>query len=580
MDVLVDTRGASGDAFGRQHYHHDYSGSGSSIGERRRDSPGLTSLQQSGSTAPASASTSMFVVQQGGAATAAAGRDGTAGTSTAGGIVFSEEDDPRTPTRPKRQASRDDAAAASSAVASSSFSAEIDDGSPVQHSNGSSIPYAALSLDLSASSLEPGDSVSAPSSDRELEEAAPPDAHPLARRLTREQSQSQRQRQAQPDDGAEGEGDDGAQHALRPARSEEGHADAADISAASSPDPDSDNRPLNKAVTVALQRGDSTSSDSSVSGLSRASSSSSVYATPFRMTPFRTPAGGNSRAGSTSGEGRTSYFPTLLPPRFGGNGTRGYTTARNSFSNPVPRGGLPVAPGVHVVPSAAAEPKLLPVIVDEASLRSSPSNSGLSGHRASSSNATIGPSAAALYAAEATAAAAAANGSFHANTLGSGRTPRPAIIALPSSGSIFASNGGPAETAPQQPPQGFPLLQQQNGGSSHAMLRPPTTPGAELMLAAGPPGSVPPNGMLRPLSSVRPGLGSRTTSNASIGNNFHKKASDFDLGEILGEGSYSTVFLATDKFPPHRQYALKVLDKKHIIKVGMILALHDKTLAD
>ena len=71
-------------------------------------------------------------------------------------------------------------------------------------------------------------------------------------------------------------------------------------------------------------------------------------------------------------------------------------------------------------------------------------------------------------------------------------------------------------------------------------------------------GAVPQANLLRP---IRPGLGSRSTSNASIGNNFHKRAADFDLGEILGEGSYSTVFLATDKFPPHRQYALKVLDK-------------------
>jgi serine/threonine protein kinase len=57
----------------------------------------------------------------------------------------------------------------------------------------------------------------------------------------------------------------------------------------------------------------------------------------------------------------------------------------------------------------------------------------------------------------------------------------------------------------------------------------------------------------------------------------HKRAADFDLGEILGEGSYSTVFLATDKFPPHKQYALKVLDKKHIIKVCCVTRL---TLAE
>ncbi|GAA95155.1 uncharacterized protein L969DRAFT_104645 [Mixia osmundae IAM 14324] len=45
-----------------------------------------------------------------------------------------------------------------------------------------------------------------------------------------------------------------------------------------------------------------------------------------------------------------------------------------------------------------------------------------------------------------------------------------------------------------------------------------------------------------------------------------KSAADFEFGDILGEGSYSTVFAATDKLPPHRQYALKILDKRHIVK--------------
>ena len=65
-----------------------------------------------------------------------------------------------------------------------------------------------------------------------------------------------------------------------------------------------------------------------------------------------------------------------------------------------------------------------------------------------------------------------------------------------------------------------------------------------------------------------------------------KTVADFTFGEILGEGSYSTVrrftrpvcydshsgricvtvqvILVTDKQPPHRQYALKILDKEHI----------------
>lgn len=40
---------------------------------------------------------------------------------------------------------------------------------------------------------------------------------------------------------------------------------------------------------------------------------------------------------------------------------------------------------------------------------------------------------------------------------------------------------------------------------------------------------------------------------------------DFEFGKELGEGSYSTVVLATDKLTS-KQYAVKVLDKRHIIK--------------
>lgn len=40
---------------------------------------------------------------------------------------------------------------------------------------------------------------------------------------------------------------------------------------------------------------------------------------------------------------------------------------------------------------------------------------------------------------------------------------------------------------------------------------------------------------------------------------------DFEFGKDLGEGSYSTVVLATDKHT-NKQYAVKVLDKRHIIK--------------
>jgi len=44
-----------------------------------------------------------------------------------------------------------------------------------------------------------------------------------------------------------------------------------------------------------------------------------------------------------------------------------------------------------------------------------------------------------------------------------------------------------------------------------------------------------------------------------------KGVRDFNFGRILGEGSYSTVFLATDR-QTLKEYAIKVLEKKHIIK--------------
>lgn len=44
-----------------------------------------------------------------------------------------------------------------------------------------------------------------------------------------------------------------------------------------------------------------------------------------------------------------------------------------------------------------------------------------------------------------------------------------------------------------------------------------------------------------------------------------KGVNDFHFGRTLGEGSYSTVLAATDR-QIHREYAVKVLDKRHIIK--------------
>ncbi|GAA5860844.1 hypothetical protein JCM8547_003866 [Rhodosporidiobolus lusitaniae] len=43
-----------------------------------------------------------------------------------------------------------------------------------------------------------------------------------------------------------------------------------------------------------------------------------------------------------------------------------------------------------------------------------------------------------------------------------------------------------------------------------------------------------------------------------------RSTEDFEFGEVLGEGSYSTVTHVTTLHPPYRHYALKVLDKEHI----------------
>lgn len=44
-----------------------------------------------------------------------------------------------------------------------------------------------------------------------------------------------------------------------------------------------------------------------------------------------------------------------------------------------------------------------------------------------------------------------------------------------------------------------------------------------------------------------------------------KGVRDFSFGQVLGEGSYSTVYLATDR-QTLKEYAIKVLEKRHIIK--------------
>ena len=62
------------------------------------------------------------------------------------------------------------------------------------------------------------------------------------------------------------------------------------------------------------------------------------------------------------------------------------------------------------------------------------------------------------------------------------------------------------------------------------------------------------------------GVRQEVDSNGNSVSKYVKKGvKDFNFGRTLGEGSYSTVLAATDR-ESHKEYAIKVLDKRHIIK--------------
>lgn len=64
------------------------------------------------------------------------------------------------------------------------------------------------------------------------------------------------------------------------------------------------------------------------------------------------------------------------------------------------------------------------------------------------------------------------------------------------------------------------------------------------------------------------GAAERTVSSSSSGYDYkviRRTVKDFEFGKDIGEGSYSTVVLATDKLTS-KKYAVKILDKRHIIK--------------
>lgn len=301
-------------------------------------------------------------------------------------------------------------------------------------------------------------------------------------------------------------------------------ADASGVSGSSSPEVDYD-KPLTNKVSAALQRGDSTSSDSSTSGLSRASSSSSVYATPFRMTPMR-PVGNLSRPSSYIASRAESYF-NLAPSRYPARG--GYVSARSSFSGP--SGGPVRVVGHSAASSGVALTSSMLSSVSSTSAEIAQMNA--LGHRSQGSTATIGP---------------------HMSLLPSIESPSidaPIVVSPP--------RQSPTASKIPLPATGISPASQDNSISS---LRPPSSPTLDYLASSATSPQTP--GLLP--RSLRPVLGSRNPSTVSLGSLAHKRVNDFELGEVIGEGSYSIVHLATDKTPPHRQYALKVLNKKHIIK--------------
>ncbi|PLW50752.1 hypothetical protein PCASD_00744 [Puccinia coronata f. sp. avenae] len=115
-------------------------------------------------------------------------------------------------------------------------------------------------------------------------------------------------------------------------------------------------------------------------------------------------------------------------------------------------------------------------------------------------------------------------------------------------------------TAGPANPQSAPLIPQfMVPTTSHSPLTLPALQhlaiaDADVDQPSGPPASNP----------VAPAPLLRNYSAASTVN--RKGIKDFIVGDILGEGSYSTVYHVTDKQSPNKEYALKVLDKRHIQK--------------
>ncbi|XP_033211588.1 3-phosphoinositide-dependent protein kinase 1 isoform X2 [Belonocnema kinseyi] len=75
------------------------------------------------------------------------------------------------------------------------------------------------------------------------------------------------------------------------------------------------------------------------------------------------------------------------------------------------------------------------------------------------------------------------------------------------------------------------------------------------------------NGVMAPPSNLAPRVPSTTNpALTTINPPTHKRsATDFIFGKVIGEGSFSTVYIAKD-IHTNREYAIKVCEKRHIIK--------------
>ncbi|XP_074094693.1 phosphoinositide-dependent kinase 1 isoform X1 [Cotesia typhae] len=88
-------------------------------------------------------------------------------------------------------------------------------------------------------------------------------------------------------------------------------------------------------------------------------------------------------------------------------------------------------------------------------------------------------------------------------------------------------------------------------------MSPPTNDVTSMVVSAPPPPPPPPDNLPRVVPRANPTI--NTLQN-------HKRtANDFIFGKLVGEGSFSTVYIAKD-IHTSREYAIKVCEKRHIIK--------------